>query len=63
MVILKIFGNSLEIAFDRVIFPSRTSKIELFAKIISGFQLLNIFAKSSILDVKLGFESADAEYI
>ena len=31
--------------------PSRTSKIELFAKIVNGFQSLTIFAKSFILDV------------
>ena len=31
--------------------PSQTSKIELFSKIVSGFQALNIFAKSFILDV------------
>ena len=29
----------------------QTSKMELFAKILNGFQLLTIFAKSSILDV------------
>ena len=63
MVILEIFGNSLEIVLDRVTFPSQTSKMELFAKIINGFQLLNIFAKISILDVRLGFEYASAEYI
>ena len=29
--------------------PSRTSKMELFAKIVNGWKLLTIFAKSSIL--------------
>ena len=33
-----------------------TSAMELFAKIINDFQLLTIFAKSSILDIRLGFE-------
>ena len=31
--------------------PSRTYKMKLFAKIVSGFQLLTIFTKSSILGV------------
>ena len=30
---------------------SQTSKIELFAQIISGFQPLTVFTKSSMLDV------------
>ena len=30
---------------------SQTSKIELFQKIVTSLKLLNIFAKSSILDV------------
>ena len=34
--------------------PSRTSEMELFAKIVKGFQPLTIFAKSFILDVGLG---------
>ena len=33
---------------------SRKSKMELFTKISNGFKLLTIFAKSSILDVRLG---------
>ena len=35
---------------------SQTSKIELFAKIVSGSQLLTISVKSSILDVWQGSE-------
>ena len=31
--------------------PSQTSKMELFAKRVNGFQPLTIFAKSSILDI------------
>ena len=31
--------------------PSRTSKIVFFAEILNDFQLLTIFANSSILDV------------
>ena len=38
--------------------PSRTSTMELFAKIFKGFQLLTIFIKSSISDIRLGFEYA-----
>ena len=41
--------------------PSRISQMELFAKIVNGFQPLTIFARSSILDVRLGFEYASAE--
>ena len=36
--------------------PSLISKMELFAKIVKGFQPLSIFAKNSILDVPLGSE-------
>ena len=34
---------------------SQKSKIELYEKIFKAFQLLNIFAKSFILDVWLDF--------
>ena len=37
---------------------SQTSWMELFAKIVKSFQLLTIFIKSSILDIRLGFEYA-----
>ena len=36
--------------------PSRTSKMELFVKTVNDFGPVTIFAKSSILDVRLGFE-------
>ena len=36
--------------------PSQTSKMQRFAKIVKGFQSLNIIAKGSILDVSLGSE-------
>ena len=36
--------------------PSQTSKMELFAKIIDGFQQSAIFDKNSNFDVRLGFE-------
>ena len=36
--------------------PSQTSKMDLFARIISSFQPLTIFAKNSILDASLGDE-------
>ena len=32
--------------------------MKLFARIVNGFQLLTIFAKSSILDIQLGSEYA-----
>ena len=38
--------------------PSRTSTMELFAQIVKDFQLLTIFIKSSILDIRLGSEYA-----
>ena len=38
--------------------PSGPSRIVLFAKVVNGFQLLIIFAKSSFLDVWLGFKYA-----
>ena len=31
--------------------PSRTSNMNVFSKIVNGFQLLTIFPKSSVLDV------------
>ena len=34
--------------------PSRTSTMELFEKMVNGFELLNIFTKSSILDIPTG---------
>ena len=37
---------------------SRISKMDLFAKPVDGFQPLNIFAKCSILDVRLWSEHA-----
>ena len=35
---------------------SQTSTMDLFAKIFKGFQLLTIFIKTSILDIRLDFE-------
>ena len=37
--------------------PSQTSKMNVLAKVINGLKLLNISAKSSILDVSLVSES------
>ena len=31
--------------------PSQLSKMELFAKVVKGFQAITIFAKGSILDI------------
>ena len=38
--------------------PSRTYKMELFAKVVNRFHSLSIFAKCSILDVRLHSERA-----
>ena len=38
--------------------PCQTCKIEVFAEIVNGFQLLTIYAESSILDIWLGFDRA-----
>ena len=35
---------------------SRTSEMELFAKVVNDWKPLTIFAKSSIIDVRLVFE-------
>ena len=43
--------NVLRIMPETYSEPSRTSKMEPFAKTVYGFQPLAIFAKSSILDV------------
>ena len=40
---------------------SRTSTMELFAQIVKGFRLLTIFIKSSIIDIRLGFEYASEQ--
>ena len=36
--------------------PRTTSTMELFAKLVKGFQLLTIFIKSSILHIRLGLD-------
>ena len=41
--------------------PSRTSTMKLFAKIVKDFQLLTIFIKSIILDIRLCFEYASEQ--
>ena len=41
---------------------SRTSKIELFAKLVNDSQPLHIFAKNSVLDVWLGCEDASVDF-
>ena len=38
--------------------PRRTSKMKYFSKIANGWKPLAIFAKSSILDVRLGSDYA-----
>ena len=40
--------------------PNQTSKMELFAKIVNGFQTLTMFVKRSILEVLLSFECVPA---
>ena len=42
--------------------PYQTSKMELFVKIVSGFWLLTIFAKRSILNIWQGSEYASARH-
>ena len=42
--------------------PSRTSTIKLFEKIFSSFKLLNLLAKSSSLDVRLGSDYASENH-
>ena len=43
--------------------PSWTSKMDLFAKIVNGWTPLTIFAKRSILDVRLGSEYASDPHL
>ena len=38
--------------------PSQTCKVDIFTKIVNSKQPAIVFAKSSILDVQLGFEYA-----
>ena len=42
--------------------PSRTSVMELFAKIPNGFMLLTIFVKSFIIDIRLGYKYTSGIY-
>ena len=43
--------------------PVEHLKVDLFAKIVNGFQLLTIFAKGFILDVQLGSEYVSNLYL
>ena len=43
--------------------PKRTSKMDLLKKIINDWKPLTIFAKNSILDIRLGFEYGFDMYI
>ena len=38
--------------------PCQTSKIDIFAKIINGFQSLTTFTESSFTDIWQGYENA-----
>ena len=53
-------GNDIEqyLFAEECLEFSQTSKMELFAKIVNGFQLSTIFTKKSILDVWLSSECA-----
>ena len=42
--------------------PCQITKMKRFVKIINGVQLLEIFVKSSILDVWLDFEYASVQH-
>ena len=49
-------------SFYKCVFrTSLTSKMELFVKIIINFKPFTIFTKSSILDIRLGFEYASGQ--
>ena len=52
------FGKCFEKTSEAYLEPSQASKMELFVKIVNGFEPLAIFAKSPILDVLLGSETA-----
>ena len=52
--LLEIYSVSLLLYPEEYRETSRTSKMELLAKIANGFQPLTIFANSSILDVQQG---------
>ena len=48
----KMVGKKFALQFSKMYSEwSQTSKMELFAKLVHGFQLLTIFSKSSILGV------------
>ena len=67
-----IFSNSylISISFNKwsawytkaSLGPRQTSKMKVFEKIVDGFQLITIFAKSSILDIWQGSEYASVTY-
>ena len=50
-----IKGLKIPKAFSK---PSQTSKVQTFAEIVNSKQPLTIFAKSNILDVRMGSEYA-----
>ena len=56
---LKLYSGIPEVYSE----PSQTSRMELFAKTMNGWKLWIIFAKSYILDVRLGSEYVSVHYI
>ena len=54
-------GLQTRVVLEAYTDPSLISKMESFAKIVDAFQALTIFQKSSILDIRLGYEYA-SEY-
>ena len=54
--------TGFRVASDEYSEPSRTSKLELFSKIVNGWKPLTIFAESFILDVRLGSEYVSEHY-
>ena len=54
--------TGFRVASDEYSEPSRTSKLELFSKIVNGWKPLTIFAESFILDVRLGSKYVSEHY-
>ena len=61
MTAVKHAHDNYEHITDAYSESSQTSKMELFAKKINGFQPVTIFAKNSTLDARLGSEYASTK--
>ena len=60
LILIIILLSLLSEAYSEL---SQTSKMQLFAKIVTGFKTSNIFAKVSILDVCLVFQFASEYFV